>query len=407
MLTTLLENKVKGGKWHALIDKVYAPLNLETAARKVTAKEKAAGVDGQSCAEFEEHLLVETRQLAEQLTAQTYRPSAVRRVHIPKPGRPNETRPLGIPTVRDRVVQRAIVNVIEPILDHQFHERSFGFRHRRGAHDALRIVEQKLEEGYVYVVDADLQGYFDTIPKDRLLALVSELISDSRVLKLIKLFLDQHILEELREWTPVAGVPQGAVLSPMLANLYLNPLDQQLSKAGFELVRYADDFVILCRSQSEAEAALQLVTAWVEKAGLALHPTKTKIVDSRVESFAFLGYSFRGDQIYPRRESLAKMTARIKELTPRQRPGSMASIARELTPILRGWFHYFRHCRWTIFKDLDGHIRSRLRRLLLSRHRKNPERLTTQRRWPNDYFAKAGLYSLREAHFRFAQSVNY
>jgi RNA-directed DNA polymerase len=299
------------------------------------------------------------------------------------------------------------VNVIEPILDHQFHERSYGFRHGRGAHDALRIVEQKLQEGYVYVVDADLKGYFDTIPKDRLLALVKEHISDSRMLNLIKLFLDQHILEELREWTPIAGVPQGAVLSPVLSNLYLNPLDHQMSQAGFEMVRYADDFVILCRSQSEAEAALQMVAAWVESAGLTLHPTKTKIVDSRVQSFAFLGYSFRGDKIYPRRESLAKIKARIKELTPRKRPGSMTSIAAELTPILRGWFHYFRHCRWTIFKDLDAKIRSRLRRLLLKRQRKNPERLPRQQRWPNDYFAKAGLYSLREAHFRFAQSVNY
>jgi RNA-directed DNA polymerase len=161
MLTTLIENQVRGGKWHALIDKVYAEENLITAARNVTEKKKAAGVDGQSCEAFEEHLLVETRQLSEQIKAQTYRPSAVRRVHIPKPGKPNETRPLGIPTVRDRVVQRAVVNVIEPILDHHFHERSFGFRHGRGAHDALRIVEQKLQEGYVYVVDADLKGYFD------------------------------------------------------------------------------------------------------------------------------------------------------------------------------------------------------------------------------------------------------
>ena len=214
MLTTLLENKVRGGKWHALIDKVYAELNLFVAARKVTSKKKAAGVDGQSCEAFEEHLLVETRQLAAQIQAQTYRPQAVRRVHIPKSGRPNETRPLGIPTVRDRVVQRAIVNVIEPILDHQFHERSFGFRHGRGAHDALRIVEQKLQEGNVHVVDADLKGYFDTIPKDRLLMLIKEHISDSRMLKLIKLVLDQSILEELHEWTPVSGVPQGAVLAP-------------------------------------------------------------------------------------------------------------------------------------------------------------------------------------------------
>ena len=407
MLSTLLENKVKGGKWHALIDKVYDPLNLSTAARKVTSKKKAGGVDGQSCEDFEEHLLVETRQLNEEIKAQTYRPSAVLRVHIPKPGRPNETRPLGIPTVRDRVVQRAILNVIEPILDHQFHQRSFGFRHGVGARDALRVVEQKLEEGYVYVVDADLKGYFDTIPKDRLLALIKKHISDSRMLKLLKLFLDQNILEELREWTPVTGVPQGAVLSPVLSNLYLNPLDHQMATDGFEMVRYADDFVVLCRSKSEAEEALQLITAWVEKAGLTLHPTKTKIVDSRVKSFAFLGYSFRGDKIYPRRESLAKMKARIEELTPRKRPGSIESIAAELNRVLRGWFNYFRHCRWTIFKDLDGKIRGRLRRLLLKRHRKNPKRLPRNRRWPIEYFAKAGLYSLREAHFRFAQSVNY
>ena len=405
MLTTLLSNKVRGGKWHALIDKVYAELNLFTAARKVTAKQTAAGVDGQSCEAFEEHLLVETRQLCEQIKSQTYRPAAVRRVHIPKPGRPNETRPLGIPTVRDRVVQRAVVNVIEPILDHQFHERSFGFRYGRGAHDALRIVEQKLQEGFVYVVDADLKGYFDTIPKDRLLKVIKTHISDSRMLKLIKLFLDQSILEELREWTPVAGVPQGAVLSPVLSNLYLNPLDHEMADNGFEMVRYADDFVVLCRSEFEAEVALQMITEWVEQAGLTLHPTKTKIVDSRVESFAFLGYSFRGDRIYPRRESLAKMKARIKELTPRKRPGSMKLIAAELNRVLRGWFGYFRHCRWTIFTDLDAKIRSRLRRLLLKRHRKNPERLPRTHRWPNDYFAKLGLYSLRTAHFRFDQSV--
>lgn len=406
MLTTLVEDKVRGGKWHALIDKVHAELNLFTAARKVTAKEKAAGVDGQSCEEFEEHLIVETRRLAAHIQAKTYRPQAVRRVYIPKPGRPHETRPLGIPTVRDRVVQRAMVNVIEPILDHQFHERSFGFRHGRGAHDALRIVEQKLQDGYVYVVDADLKGYFDTIPKDRLMLLLQEHISDSRMLQLIKLFLDQSILEELREWTPITGVPQGAVLSPVLSNLYLNPLDHLMSESGFEMVRYADDFVVLCRTPAEADRALQMITQWVTQAGLILHPTKTKIVDSRIESFAFLGYSFRGDQIYPRRESLAKMKTRIKELTPRKRPGSLKSIAAELTRMLRGWFGYFRHCRWTIFKDLDGKIRSRLRRLLLKRHRKNPERLPRQHRWPNAYFAKLGLYSLREAHFRFAQSMN-
>ena len=299
MLTTLLENKVKGGKWHALIDKVYAPLNLFVAAKKVTGKKKAGGVDGQSCEDFEEMLLAETRQLSEELKAQTYRLRAVRRVHIPKPGNANETRPLGIPAVRDRVVQRAMLNVLEPILDHQFHERSFGFRHGRGAHDALRVVEQKIQEGYVYVVDADLKSYFDTIPKDRLLALVIEHITDSRMLGLLKQFLDQSILEELREWTPIAGVPQGAVLSPVLSNLYLNPLDHLMADEGYEMVRYADDFVVLCRSEFEAEAAMKVISKWVEEAGLVLHPTKTKIVDSRQKSFSFLGYSFLGERSIP------------------------------------------------------------------------------------------------------------
>ncbi len=331
---------MRGGKWHTLIDKVYSELNLYLAARKVTAKDGAAGVDGQTCEAFEEHLVVETRKLGEHLKGSTYRPAAVRRVQIPKAGRPNETRPLGIPTIRDRVVQRAVLHVIEPILDYQFHKRSFGFRHGRGAHDALRIVEQKIQEGYVYVVDADLKGYFDSIPKDRLLKLIQEHISDSRLLKLIKMFLDQSILEELREWTPIAGVPQGAVLSPVLSNLYLNPLDHEMAEHGFEMVRYADDFVVLCRSQFEAEVALLMITEWVEEAGLTLHPTKTKIVDSRVESFVFLGYSFRGDKIYPRRESLAKMKARIKELTPRKRSGSLKSIVTELNRVLIGWFGY-------------------------------------------------------------------
>ncbi len=370
----------------------------------MTGKKGAAGVDGQSCESFEDRLLVETRLLGEQIRDQTYRPQAVRRVQIPKAGKPNETRPLGIPTVRDRVVQKAILNVIEPILDHQFHDRSFGFRHGRGAHDALRIVEQKLQEGYVYVVDADLKGYFDTIPKDRLMVLIKEHISDSRLLKLLQLFLDQSIMEELRAWTPVAGVPQGAVLSPVLSNLYLNPLDHKMADAGFEMVRYADDFVVLCRSELEAQAAMDTIRSWVEQAGLTLHPTKTKIVDSRTESFAFLGYSFRGDRIYPRRESLAKMKARLTELTPRGRSGSIESIAKELNPLLRGWFYYFRHCRWTIFTELDAKLRGRLRRLLLKRHRNNPERLPRNNRWPNDYFTAAGLISLREAHLRFAQS---
>jgi RNA-directed DNA polymerase len=382
---------------------VFSEQNLFASASKVLKKKGAAGVDQQSVTDFAEHERDEIRKLHDELREGRYRPSSVRRVWIPKPGS-QEQRPLGIPTVRDRVVQTALVNVIEPILDHTFHERSFGFRRGRGCHDALRIVEEKLEAGYVYVVDADLKGYFDTIPKDRLLAMVAEKISDRRVLSLVKNYLDQSIMEELHTWTPEAGVPQGAVLSPVLANLYLNPLDHQIAEAGFEMVRYADDFVILCRSLEEAESALAMVRRWVESAGLVLHPDKTHIVDSREKSFSFLGYSFRGKYIFPRKKSHEKFVARIKELTPRKSGQSLECTINEINQVTRGWFGYFRHCHWRVFKDYDGMIRRRLRRQLLKRHRNNPTRQCRTRRWPNAYFTERGFWSLREAHFRFAQS---
>lgn len=404
MLATLSNDTVKGGRWYALIDKVYSELNLFTAACEVVGKKGAAGVDGQNTTDFDRHLIVETRRLSEQICGQTYQPQAVRRVWIPKPGDPTSKRPLGIPTVRDRVVQKALVSVIEPILDHTFHDRSFGFRHGRSCRDALRIVEQKLSEGYVYVVDADLKGYFDSIPKDRLLKLVQESISDGRVLKLIGQFLDQSILEELREWTPDAGVPQGAVLSPLLSNVYLNPLDHLMDEAGFEMVRYADDFVVLCRSEFEAEVALEMIHEWVLEMGLVLHPTKTKIVDSRVESFQFLGYSFRGEQIHPRDTSYRKLKDTIRRKTPRNSGLPLEYTIASLNASLRGWFVYFRHARWPVFKAIDGMVRRRLRRILKKRHRRNPKRLPANQRWPNAYFARMGLYSLREAHIRFDQS---
>lgn len=404
MLTTLRENRVRGGKWHTLYDKVMHERNLSLSAYKVVGKKGAAGVDRQTVHDFWEAHREELSQLQQELKAETYRPAPVRRVEIPKPGSPDK-RPLGIPTVRDRVVQTALVHVLEPIFDHTFHARSFGFRHGRGCHAALRCVDQLLADGYVYVVDADLKSYFDTIPKDRLLELVKQKISDSAVIRLIQKYLSQEIMSELSAWLPETGVPQGAVLSPLLANLYLNPLDHHMSEQGFEMVRYADDFVILCRSQSEAESALALVRDWVTAAGLTLHPEKTQIVDSRHESFAFLGYSFRGRFRFPRAKSHRKVVDRIIELTPRNSGDSMATIIKDLNLLLRGWFNYFRHCFWNVFGDYDGMIRRRLRRILQKRHRRNPQRLPSTKRWPNHYFSDLGLYSLREAHGRFVQSM--
>lgn len=404
MLETLLTNKVRGGKWHALIDKVFTDFNLFCSARKVLGKKGAAGIDRQTVDDFSENERTELHQLRNQLRAETYTPLSVRRTWIPKPGS-KEKRPLGIPAVRDRVVQTALVHVIEPILDATFHDRSYGFRHGRSCHQALGCVERLLNEGYVYVVDADLKGYFDTIPKDRLLEIVKQSISDSRVLKLVKQFLDQGIVEELRTWTPEAGVPQGAVLSPVLANAYLNPLDHQMSESGFEMVRYADDFVILCKTPEEAAAALNQVRTWVEAQGLTLHPEKTHIVDSRETSFSFLGYSFRGKLRFPREKSHRKFIDRMRDLTPRKSGDSWETIIQSINQSTQGWFNYFRHCHWNVFRAYDETIRRRLRRILLKRHRKNPEHRSRNHRWPNAYFTQSGLKSLNSLHMRFVQTI--
>ena len=286
MLATLLENKVRGGQWHTLIDKVFSKLNLFCSAGKVLGKKGAAGVDRQTVEDFAEHEREELQRLHEQLRDGTYRPAVVRRT-----------------------------------------------------------------------------------------------------------------------WTPETGVPQGAVLSPVLSNVYLNPLDHRMAELGFQMVRYADDFVILCRTPEEAEAALAEVRRWVEEAGLTLHPEKTHIVDSREKSFSFLGYSFRGRFRFPRAKSHQKVVARIRQLTPRKSGESLDVIIRRLNRTLRGWFNYFRHCFWKVFKAYDGMIRRRLRRLLLKRHRRNRKRLPRNQRWPNAYFTEHGYVSLAELHVRFVQSI--
>ena len=403
MLTTL-QSGVRGGRWHTLSDKMYAPLNLFAASENVLGNKGAAGVDHQSVADFEAHRSEELRRLEEALRTDTYRPQAIRRVWIPKPGSP-EKRPLGIPTVRDRVVQTAMLHVLEPIFDVTFAAHSYGFRHGRGCHHALERVETLLADGYVYVVDADLKGYFDTIPQDRLMERIGEKVSDSRVLRWLELFLQQGVLDGLTEWTPETGTPQGALLSPLLANIYLNPLDHLLDEAGFAMVRYADDFVILCRSREDADRALELVRGWVETNGLTLHPTKTKIVDARTDGFDFLGYTFRGVLRLPRDKSLSKLKDTVRAKTRRTSGDSMPYLCASLTKTLRGWFTYFRHCHWNVFSGLDGWIRMRLRSILRKRAgRRGRGRGTDHQRWPNRYFAEHGLYSLVTAHVRYSQS---
>src|ERR1700760_2500400 len=302
MLRTL-ERGIKGGKWYALIDKVYEPRNLQSAYWKVWRNGGSAGVDGQRVSSFEAREEQQLQQLAEELRTQSYQPMAVKRVWIPKPGSA-EQRPLGIPVVRDRVVQTALRNVIEPIFERDFAEHSYGFRPRRGAKDALRRVEELLKQGHHWVVDADIKGYFDSIPHTTLMAKVATKISDGRTLELIESYLKVGVMEQCKGWEPTEqGTPQGGVVSPLLANIYLDELDWLIANAGMQMVRYADDFVVLCSTQVQAQRALELISQWMQQRQLQLHPQKTKIIDAtQAGGFEFLGYHFERGYKWPRQK---------------------------------------------------------------------------------------------------------
>jgi RNA-directed DNA polymerase len=397
-MLTALEQGVEGGRWFRLFDKVFAERNLLAAFQQVAAKKGAPGVDHGTVQQFERQLPDSIWELSDRLKTGQFFPQAIRRVHIPKPGT-TETRPLGIPTVRDRVVQAAIVNVIEPIFERDFAEQSYGFRPGRGCKDALRRVDQLLKGGCTWVVDADLKGYFDSIPHDRMMARLEEKIADGSLLRLIESFVKADIVEEASQWTPESGAPQGAVLSPLLSNIYLNPLDHLMAQHGFEMVRYADDFVILCRTSEEAEAALEIVRDWVAKNGLILHPTKTKIVDARRDGFDFLGYHFSGTKHWVREKSLRKLKDVLRAKTRRTSGDSLTFIIADVNRTLRGWFAYFQHSRPFVMAPLDRWLRQRLRAVLRKRTKRRgyPKGLDFHR-WPNAYFAKHGLYSLVTAH---------
>ncbi len=333
MLATL-ERGIKGGKWFSLIDKVWKGQSLQSATQQVLRNQGGAGVDGQSCAKFRQHAPERLKRLQEQIKSGTYTPPPVKRVWIPKLGS-KELRPLGIPTVEDRVVQTAVRNVIEPIFENTFAEHSYGFRPGRGAKDALRRVDQLLKAGKVWVVDADLKGY-------------------------------------------------------------LNPLDHLMARAGKEMVRYADDFVVLCQSEAEAQEVLESLRRWVAAAGLTLHPTKTRIVDaSQRGGFDFLGYHFKRGHRWPRKKSLDKLRATIREKTRRRDPRPMREIVADVNRTLKGWFNYFGHSVSNVFEREDQHVRQRLRTIQRRGHKlQGCARGRDHQSWPNAFFAELGLISL-------------
>jgi RNA-directed DNA polymerase len=399
-MVSALGNGVKGGKWFSLVDKLVRPATLEAAWRKVERNKGSSGIDGQSIERFAAGAELYLAELHETLKSGLYSPSPVKRVDIPKGN--GQTRPLGIPTVKDRIVQAALKMAIEPIFETQFREGSYGFRPGRRCKDALREVDRLLKEDYAHVVDADLKSYFDTIPQDGLMARVAEKISDGRVLALIESFLRQDIMKGMERWTPTTGTPQGAVISPLLANIYLHPLDLLMEETGHRMVRYADDFVILCRTAEEAEAALRLITAWTAANGLTLHPDKTRIGDARQpgQGFDFLGYRFEGGRRYVRKKSLKTFKDKVRAKTGRTRGDSLDRIIQDLNRTLRGWFEYFKSATPITFRSLDGFIRRRLRSVL----RKQSKRpgfgrcQADQQRWPNAFFADRGLFALYAAH---------
>lgn len=406
MLTALV-NGVKGGKWFSLMDKVYATATLEAAWQQVRKNKGSHGIDGMSIERFasqEEHYLLELQRA---LKEGSYQPLPVKRVFIPKAG--GGERPLGIPAVKDRVVQTALKMVIEPIFENEFVNHSYGFRPLRGCKLALREVDGCLKAGQTWVVDADLKSYFDTIPHTQLMAEVEKFISDGKVLKLIESYLEQDIMDGLNRWTPGAGTPQGAVISPLLANVYLHSLDKLMVQAGYTMVRYADDFVILCQTQEEAENALELARQWVNDKSLTLHPDKTHVGNCMVagQGFEFLGYRFEAGERWVRKKSLKALKDKIRSKTRRSRGDSMETIIKDLNPMLKGWFNYFKHAhKWT-FTAIDSLIRRRLRSL------RNKQRTgqsgfgrskELHRLMPNAYFARYGLFTMKEAHAMACQS---
>jgi len=382
--------------WYGLWDKVISERNLQAAFWAVWRNEGAPGVDGQSVGQFEAQEAAELTKLREELRDKRYHRQPARRVWIPKPGS-NEKRPLGIPAVRDRTVEAALKQVLEPIFEHDFAEQSYGFRPGRGCREAVKRVEELLSQGCGWCVELDFRSYFDTIPHERLLGLIRQRVVDGSVLALLAQSLKAGVLDDLKGWEPTeAGTPQGAVISPLLANLYLNPLDHHMVERGWEMVRYADDLVVLCQTREEAERAMAYLQHWAAEAGLTVHPTKTRVVPVHSEGFDFLGWHFRGGKKWPRKKSLQKLQEKLRPLTRRTRGWSLEAIVAKANPILRGWHGYFRESHPTGLNGPDGWLRRRLRAMLRKREKRPGYGLSEadSRRWPNRWFAAQGLFSL-------------
>ncbi len=397
--------------WYSLWDKVWKEGNLNQAILRVILNQGGAGVDGYPTEQLAKDWAQQREQLAAELQNGSYEPKPVRRAWIPKLGS-SELRPLGIPAVRDRVVQTALRAVMEPIFEREFAEQSYGFRPQRGALQALGRVETLLMSGHTWVVDADLKAYFDTIPHQRLMGLIRTRIADGKVLSLLEKYLKAGVLDSMKGWqaTP-EGTPQGAVVSPLLANVYLNPLDHEMAKRGREMVRYADDFVVCVRTEAEAKEALAEIEAWVKAAGLTLHPAKTRIVNAAQRGgFDFLGYHFeqygkKGGKKWPRQKSQFKLREHLRAKLSRSRPGGVRTIAAEVNRTLRGWYGYFKWSQPGALQRVDEWTRERIRHILRRRQgRYGMVHARERNEYGIGWFAEQGLISLMKTQALWLQS---
>jgi RNA-directed DNA polymerase len=406
-MVAALETGVKGGRWFSLMDKVWAERTLEAAWDRVQRNGGSAGVDRQSIQAFAAQDERYLGELSEALRKGTYRPEAVRRVWIPKLGKA-EQRPLGIPTVKDRVVQTALKLVLAPIWEAEFAEQSYGFRPRRGCKDALRRVQELLDDGATWVVDVDVQGYFDSISQDRLMKEVERRVADGAVLRLLAAYLHQGVLDGVKAWQPEQGTPQGAVISLLLANIYLDPLDHELAAQGHQSVRYADDLVVLCQTEREAEAVLGKLREWMTSRGLRLHPEKTRLVDAEQPGgFDFLGYHFERGHRWPSSRSMGQFREKVRAKTGRKTRGSVDQIVEQINPTVRGWYEYFKQSHWTTFRTLDPWLRMRLRSILRWRSgRRGRGRGMDHQRWPNAYFTEHGLFTMETARLQAVRALS-
>lgn len=385
-------------KWYLLYDKLHDPRNLNEAWKQVEANGGAPGLSGLTVEQYGESLDYRLEKLGERLRQQQYEVRPIRRKLIPKTDGSGKMRPLGIPEVEDRLVQAAIVRLIEPIFEDKFLACSHGFRPERSAHHALAEVEKAVAGNRPYILDGDIQDCFGSIPQEPLMECVAREISDGKLLRLVRRFVEADIVEEMRRWTPEKGTPQGAVLSPLLANIYLHEFDHAMEQAGFQVVRYADDFVVLCGTRGEAEAARAKANEVLSGMGLKLHPEKTRVVDARTERFQFLGYEWWPGGRGPRRGSRDKLRDTVRARTPRCSGRSLRQVIADLNPTLRGWYAYFRYSHRAALREQDGFVRRRLRSILRKfSKRRGTARPEDNARYPNRIFHEFGLFSMELA----------